>query len=214
MTISTIFFDLDDTLYPNASGIWPMIRQRINQYMLERLKIESEKVHELRRSLFETYGTTMRGLQATYEIDTEEFLAYVHDVPVEERLQKDPVLRDQLESYPYRKIIFTNADDKHAKRVLRTLQLEDCFEQIIDIHQISPSCKPQPEAYIKALQIAEERDANRCLMIDDAPANLLTARSLGFYTILVGPKPTELLFDGYIDRLVDLPEVLSTLVLN
>ena len=32
----------------------------------------------------------MRGLQVTHHLDEKDYLAFVHDVPVEERLQPDP----------------------------------------------------------------------------------------------------------------------------
>jgi len=82
MRFSHIFFDLDDTLYPSTNGLWNSIRQRMNEYMLERLNIPPEQVAIIRRRYFETYGTTLRGLQLHYQVDADEFLAYVHDLPI------------------------------------------------------------------------------------------------------------------------------------
>ena len=33
MSFDTIFFDLDATLYPESNGLWPAIREKIDQYM-------------------------------------------------------------------------------------------------------------------------------------------------------------------------------------
>jgi FMN phosphatase YigB (HAD superfamily) len=82
VTISTIFFDVDDTLYAADSGLWLQIKERIGLYMSERLQIPAAQVPTLRRSLFEQYGTTLRGLQANYHFEVADFLAYVHDVPL------------------------------------------------------------------------------------------------------------------------------------
>jgi putative hydrolase of the HAD superfamily len=208
MVLDAFFIDLDDTVYPASSGIWPMIRQRIGQYMLERVGLSQEAIPELRRGLFEKYGTTLRGLQAEYHVDIEEYLAYVHDVPVEERLHPDPALRQILLSYSQPKFIFTNADARHAERVLAALQLRDCFSQIIDIHQIAPACKPQPYSFQVALKAAGWPNPRRCLFVDDAPHNLRAGRELGFFTVMVGTQEPNPAADRVIPRLCVLPEIL------
>src|SRR5688572_6973279 len=80
MRFTTIFFDLDDTLYPSSAGLWKNIKERIGIYMYERMHIPQEEVPTLREKYLLEYGTTMRGLQAHHKIDTEDFLAYVHDL--------------------------------------------------------------------------------------------------------------------------------------
>lgn len=188
MRFTTFLFDLDDTLYSPDSGIWGRIASRMNDYMVLRLGIPEEEVPELRESLFRTYGTTMRGLQQTFHIDERDYLAYVHDVQVERLLQPAPQLRRLIESLPVRKIIFTNADAKHAARVTAALGLDGCFERVIDILDISPYCKPMPQAYPLALDLIGESDPARVVMIDDSPANLQPAAEMGIQTILVHPQ--------------------------
>jgi putative hydrolase of the HAD superfamily len=191
--IRTILFDLDDTLYPPSAGIWTLILARIEDYMQHHLHMQANEIPALRRYFFETYGTTLRGLQLTRGIDTEAFLAYVHDVPVEDCLSPDPQLKQIITSLPQRKLIFTNADTRHAMRVLDALDLAGCFEKIIDIHQVAPDCKPQAEAYLRALSLSGESSVENVAVVDDSPRNLHTARRLGFYTVLVGkdqPDPS------------------------
>ncbi len=211
MSITTFFVDLDDTVYPASSGIWSFIRQRMAQYMHDRLGLSWEEIPLLRRTYFETYGTTMRGLQACFGIDEEDFLMYVHDVPVEATLAPDPQLREILSSYPQRKIIFTNADRRHAERVLKALAIRECFEEIIDIHVISPACKPQPGAYLAALRFAGETDASRCAIFEDSIRNLEPAREMGFCTVLVGSSAPEPSACYSIASLKDLPQIMSPL---
>ena len=188
--ITTLLIDLDDTLYPASCGLWSLIRQRIDLYMHERLKISWETIPELRHRLFAEYGTTMRGLQATIGLDVQDYLAFVHAVPVEDRLQPDPELKQVLLRCPQRKVIFTNADTGHARRVLGALQVADQFDQIIDILAVSPYCKPMPEAYRAALRLAGVAHPSECLVFDDSAPNLATARLLGCPTVLVGaPNP-------------------------
>ncbi|MDD5371089.1 MAG: pyrimidine 5'-nucleotidase [Anaerolineaceae bacterium] len=207
MALTTLFVDLDDTVYPPSSGIWPMIKQRIAHYMVEKIGLPEEVIPDLRRGLFEEYGSTLRGLERIYGTDPEDYLAYVHDVPVEDCIHPDPVLREVLLGYPQPKIIFTNSDTQHAERVLNALQLRDCFSQIIDIHKIAPACKPQPAAFQAALKETGWPRPHDCLLVDDSPQNLATAREIGFYTIQVGPLPTNPVAHHCIHRLADLPQV-------
>lgn len=186
MTFTTIFFDLDDTLYPASSGLWAAIRERITRYMHERLGIPLEEVHTLREQLYRAYGTTLRGLEAHYPIDTLDYLAYVHDVPVKDYLKPDPRQRAIISALPTRKLILTNADAAHAQRVLEALDLKDCFDGIIDVTTFHPYCKPQVQALQIALQKAAESDPRQCALIDDLRHTTRAARAFGFYSILYG----------------------------
>ena len=125
---NTIFFDLDETLYPSSSGLWLAIRERINAFMHERMGFPPEQIEALREEYFREYGTTLRGLQANYSVDMDEYLAFVHDLPLEAHLHPDPELRGVIEALPARKFIFTNADCAHANRVTgRIWACRDCL---------------------------------------------------------------------------------------
>lgn len=188
MTFSTVFFDLDGTIYPESCGLWEAIRDRMNLYMVEKLNLPKDEVPEMRRTYFETYGTTLRGLQIHYGIDPNEYLAYVHDLPLADYLKPDPYLRQMVMELPLKKWIFTNADDAHARRVLNILGLPDCFDGIIDIRAVDFVCKPDMEAFQRLMRLVGEREAGTCVYLDDSARNLDTAREMGFYTILVGTK--------------------------
>ena len=201
--IRTIFFDLDDTLYPNSTGLWQAIRMRISLYMKERLNLPEEEIPALRRIYFEKYGTTLRGLQIHNQVDPLDYLAYVHDLPLQDYLSPSPQLRQLLMSLPQQRWIFTNADSAHARRVLNALDLKDCFQGIIDVLATDFVCKPEPEAYQKALQIAGETDPASCMLVDDAPRNLFAAQKMGFATVLIGGEHDTA------NRLLHAPDLLS-----
>lgn len=184
--IRTLFFDLDDTLYANASGLWQTIRERMAQYMHERLGLPADEVPRLRRSYFETYGTTLRGLQRHHHVDADDYLEYVHDLPLDRYLRPAPDLRQILLSLPQPRWIFTNADDRHARRVLSVLELDGCFSGIIDIRAVGFACKPEPVAFERALEIAGCLDPGECLLFDDSLSNLAGARAAGLRTAWVG----------------------------
>jgi putative hydrolase of the HAD superfamily len=185
--IQCLLIDLDDTLYPANNGLWHVYKERINRYLIEEMGFPSAEVPDLRHRLYVQYGTTLRGLQHEFEVDMDHFLTYVHDAPLEGYLQPDSELLAMLEALPQRKVIFTNAHTDHARRVLAALGVSQAFETIVDIYRMAPYCKPQPEAYRIALSILGEKPEG-CLMVDDSPKNLKTARQLGMHTVSIGPQ--------------------------
>jgi len=183
--IHCLLIDLDNTLYPHANGIWAHLRDRINQFLLDEMHFPPKDVTAIRHRLWQEYGTTLRGLQVEFSVDTDAFLTFVHDIPLDKFLTPDPHLDRILKSLPQRKVIFTNANTAHAQRVTDLLGVTDHFDTVVDINATSPFCKPEVEAFHKALALIEELPEH-CLMIDDSPANLETASALGIQTISIG----------------------------
>lgn len=209
MRFTTIFFDLDDTLYPASSGLWPTLKERMNRYMIERMAISEDEVPVLRERYFRTYGTTLRGLQANHVIDVEDYLAYVHDVRLTDYIHPDPVQQAVLASLPTRNIIFTNADLNHAHRVLRVLEIEQYFHDFVDVNAMAPYCKPSPQAFALALKTAGESDAARCVMIDDLPHTTRAAKSFGLYSLLYGAASANNIADAAFTDWRMLPALLN-----
>lgn len=205
-----MLFDLDDTLYPSTSGVWDAIGDRMDSYIIKTLGVAANEVKQIRNGLFHEYGTTLRGLKTLYHIDERDFLDYVHDIPLAQFLGKDEALIETISAYDSRKVIFTNANQRHAERVLEVLGLADFFPEIVDVLQISPYCKPLPQAYQKALEIIQIEDPEHCVFIDDSPRNLKTAREMGFYTIQVGTENRCEFADAAILSLLDLPDVIPS----
>jgi putative hydrolase of the HAD superfamily len=188
---STIFFDLDDTLYPASTGLWQAIKERMNIYMHDRMGFDSAEIPHLREKYYLQYGTTLRGLQANHEIDVEDFLTFVHDLPLSDYIQPNPSLCKMIASLGTRNLIFTNADAAHAQRVLKALELDKCFENIVDVNAVAPYCKPMPESFQIAMRMAGESDPGRCVMIDDLPRTTQAAREAGFFSILFGQNKSH-----------------------
>ena len=212
MSYTTLFFDLDDTLYPCSSGLWGAIRDRMGRYMAERVGLPEADIPTIRRHYFETYGTTLRGLQKHHHVDTDDYLAYVHDLPLEQYIQPNPALHALLASLPQRRFIFTNADAAHARRVMQVLGVADCFERIIDIRAIDFACKPEPVAYMRALALAGDPTPQECVLLDDSPTNLAPARQLGFTTVMINPEGECNPAATYrVSSLLELPQVLPAL---
>ena len=186
MHFSTLFFDLDATLYPASNGLWEQIRLRIYKFMLEEIGIPKAEIPATRDKYWTTYGTTLEGLRIHHQVEPEDYLKFVHDLPLKDFLEPDPVLRDLLKTLPQDLWVFTNADRRHADRVLNELGISDLFSGIVDLLALDFIVKPNRKAYQTALKLAGVTDPERCVMFDDLIQNLIPAKELGFYTSLVG----------------------------
>jgi putative hydrolase of the HAD superfamily len=181
-------FDLDDTLYAAQCGLWSAIGDRIDRYLVERMGLPAENVRAVRREYFDTYGTTLNGLRAQHQVDPADYLAFVHDLPLENYIEPNPALDAMLARLPVEKVIFTNADAPHALRVVNRLGIAHHFQTIVDIQALAFASKPEPRAYQFVLnQLGAQ--AGECFFVDDSPRNLQPARFLGMLTVLVSPPP-------------------------
>lgn len=186
MRYKKLLFDLDDTLYPHQAGLWDAIKDRMNLYMYERLGLDNQEIPALRTLYFQKYGTTLGGLQEHHDVDSEDFLRYVHDIPLEKYLDPSPQLRIVLQGLPQQLWVFTNADAAHAHRVLEALELSGCFDGILDIHALGFQSKPGRSAFRAALEKLGDPDPMECMFFDDSPVNLAAAKEFGITTVLVG----------------------------
>ena len=211
MSFSTLFFDLDATLYNPSNGLWDQIRERIFQFMGKVVKIPEEEIPATRDRYWKTYGTTLEGLRIHHQVDPEEYLAYVHNIPLDDYLQVDLELKEILASLPQNLWIFTNSDRPHAQAVLKALGIQDQFSGIIDLLAMDFAVKPQPKAYQIALRIAGVDDPARSILFDDLQANILGAKSQGIKTALVGHTQQKDGADFYLTRVHDIKEVLPQL---
>jgi putative hydrolase of the HAD superfamily len=208
-TLQCIFFDLDNTLYPRSCGLMRTIGERINLYMIERLNIKPADVSRMRDDFLRSFGTTLNALRRFYVVDPDEYLDFVHDIPISRYLQFDPELDQMLERMELRKIIFTNADAKHARRVLSRLGILRHFESIIDIHLLDFVNKPARRAYLKALDFASVQ-AEESLLVEDSLANVIAAGELGMTTVLVGDTHSHGAHH-HIGRITDLNDLILSL---
>ena len=202
-----ILFDLDETLYHKETGLMDVIRERISKYIELRLGMDPSQIEALRAEYYRRYGTTMRGLMVNYGIDPEDYLAFVHDIPVEEYVTADPALAEMLVGIELEKDIFTNASLEYAHCILDCLGVRGYFHRIFDIRAIGYINKPDRRAYIQVLK-ALGTTGGECLIVDDSIRNLEPAKELGMTTVLVGDDRAGCV-DFAIKRVTDLAEVLS-----
>jgi putative hydrolase of the HAD superfamily len=180
-----LIFDLDETLYPRQTGLMQEIGARINRYLIENLHLPPEQANELRRRYYNQHGTALRGLVVERpDVDPEDYLHFVHDIPLTDYIGPNPALAEMLHSIPLTKVIFTNATIEHAQNVLNVLGVADQFVDIIDVRRVEYVSKPNGGAYERLLDILQAR-GDECILIEDAARNLLPGKVLGMTTILV-----------------------------
>jgi len=206
--LSCAFFDLDNTLYPKSCGLMAEIGLRMNRYMSERLGIAADDVRKIRDSLLASHGTTLNGLRRRWEVDPDDFLSFVHDIPLEGFINYDEPLDRMLTTLPLRKIVFTNADARHARRVLSRLGVIRHFEAIVDIHLVEFCNKPDPRSYQTALKFAGVQP-KECVLLEDYPENIIPAKAMGMTTILVGDGANASVADYAIAGVVEFADILE-----
>ncbi|MBN2243046.1 MAG: pyrimidine 5'-nucleotidase [Acidobacteria bacterium] len=201
-------FDLDNTLYPKSCGLMHEIGNRINRYMVERLGIKEHEVSRRRDAFLKEWGTTLNALRRHYSVDPDEFLDYVHDIRLHRYLETDPALDGMLGRLQLRKIVFTNADARHARRVLSHTGILRHFEMIFDIHMLDFINKPDRRAYFRILEFIGARP-EECILIEDSQVNVKTAKALGMVTVMVGDEDRV---DGahyHIQNITDFEDLLA-----
>lgn len=198
--VSVWIFDLDNTLYPPDTALFPQIEARMTDYVMRVLAVERPAADRMRRDWWTRHGTTLSGLMAEHAIDPAAYLSEVHDIDMAP-LRPAPELAAAIAALPGRRLVHTNADSAYAARVLaaRGLGTRDgagaargampVFEAIFGIAETGFHPKPSAEAYLRVIEAAGI-DPARAAFFEDDPRNLAVPHALGMRTILVGPGRT------------------------
>jgi putative hydrolase of the HAD superfamily len=185
-SVATWVFDLDNTLYPPDSGIWPSIDERITLFLVDLFGIDGLSARALHKHYYSRHGTTLCGLALDHGDQTERFLEFVHDID-RSVLKPDPLLAREIGRLPGRKLIFTNGSRAHAILTVRQLGLDGLFEDPFDIVAAGLTPKPAEGAY----DLFFERcgvDPKTAAMFEDVARNLAVPKAKGMTTILVTTK--------------------------
>jgi putative hydrolase of the HAD superfamily len=183
--IETWLFDLDNTLYPVESGFMRQIEARMTDYVQKLTGLERDDAYRLQKKYLAEHGLTLTGLVMHHGIDPKDYLELFHDLSLES-LAADPELVAAIERLPGRRLIFTNADDVHAERVLARLGLAHLFEDVFHIGLTDYVPKPHPAAF-ERLADAHGVEPRATAFFEDSERNLKPAAELGMTTVLVGP---------------------------
>ena len=188
--VDTWVFDLDNTLYPASTDLWPKIDQRITLFMAHLYGIDGISARALQKYYYERYGTTLRGLSVEHGIDPRAFLDFVHDID-RSSILPDAGLAAAIAALPGRKLILTNGSRHHAVSTAAALGLDGLFEDIFDIEAADLLPKPEAETYHRFLA-RHAVDPKHAAMFEDIARNLVVPKVLGMATVLVVPPPDTL----------------------
>ena len=184
--VDTWLFDLDNTLYPVESGFMGEIERRMTDYVQRLTGLQRDEAYKLQKQYLAQYGLTLGGLIAHHGIDPADFHAIFHDMSLE-ALAHDPRLLAALERLPGRRLIFTNADNVHAERVLERLGLAHLFDDVFHIGSADYVPKPDP-ANMARISETHAIDPAVTAFFEDSERNLAPAAAIGMTTVLVGPN--------------------------
>ena len=177
-------FDLDNTMYDINLGLFKKISNRITDFIMSKYSLDIDQAKKIQKEYYLKYGLTLRGLIVEKKLEPDEFLDYVHDVEHPE-LKKNDQLISKIRILEGKKIIFTNATSKHAKKILKILELEHDFDQIIDIKDLEYIPKPDKRSYKKLLECLNlnKENLNKTIFVEDTVKNLIPAKELGITTV-------------------------------
>ncbi len=184
--VKTWVFDLDNTLYPPDSDLWPKIDQRITLYLMELFGEDGMSSRALQKYYYQRYGTTLAGIMAENGVDPSHFLSFAHDID-RSQLPEDLPLSDAIGKLPGRKLILTNGSRGHAEATAKKLGILEHFEDIFDIVAGDYIPKPEMATYNRFFD-KHGIDPNSAAMFEDLEKNLKPARECGMKTVLVIPK--------------------------
>lgn len=184
--VDTWVFDLDNTLYPADSDLWPKIDARITLFLGAFFGLDAISARALQKYYYRRYGTTLRGLMLDHEILADEFLAFVHDID-RSSLQPNLELAAAIAALPGRRLILTNGSREHALRTAEQLGLGDIFEDVFDIVAADLVPKPAAETYQRFFE-RHGIDPKHSAMFEDIALNLTVPHAHGMLTTLVVPR--------------------------
>jgi putative hydrolase of the HAD superfamily len=205
MPITTIIFDVDDTLYDVSTGFTAHRNgYGAQSFMVAKLcfpSLESAKV--VRDEYFERYHSTAKALtvaQAEGRLppeappfdakDLAEWWAEKLDFSllggINSQLQLD------LSDLQLITVAFSNGPRKYVKRVLLELGVWDFFgeERLYAVDDVLPYCKPEREAFEVIFSKLGVK-AEECVIVEDSMKNIRKAKELGVKTVLVKGRPSE-----------------------
>ena len=179
--IKNILFDCDGVLYSDLEAVFGQVSKKMTQYISNKLNVDLKEAKELQTNYFNKYNTSLNGLMIHHDIPPREFLDYVHDIKLD-FLEKDTVLRNELENINVNKFVFTNGTKEHVKNIATHLGIDDQFDGVFDIVDAEYSPKPEAKAFdlmVKKFKI----DPTETLYIEDIAKNLSIGKERGAKTV-------------------------------
>jgi putative hydrolase of the HAD superfamily len=202
-------FDNDDTLYDCPKSFEKAITDKMIARIAELCSCSLEEIQAKRLELFKRYNIRYTLLVFHREgiiKDVERFIkeTYLSVDPRDYGIKSNPQLRKMLKDLEAALYLHTNNPSAFAKKILNVLDVEDLFIKIYGMYENDCYQKPDTRAFQNLLKSVSNCQIKR--YIDNEIPNLITAKQLGFKTILVAKKPALRKFevDKQIANILDL----------
>lgn len=187
--VTTWVFDLDNTLYPPKYRLFDQIEVRMTAWVMQALGVGKTEADRLRQHYWDSYGTTLAGLMREHHIDPAPYLTDVHDIDFS-GLPADPDLAASLRALPGRRIVYTNACEPYALKVLQARGLSGLFDAVYGVEHAGFRPKPERGAF-ETIFAADGLNPETAAMFEDDPRNLAAPHEMGMKTVHVAPKPLK-----------------------
>ena len=209
-TISTIIFDVDDTLYDVNTGFTAHRNtDGAVSFMVDKLAFPTrEAAQALRDEYFERYHATAKGLQVAEaegrlppdapKFDPKELSKYwAENLNFSLLGTKESYgdLQAMLQSLKVANpdvtfVAFSNGPRMYVLRALREMGLDVFFpdDKVYAVEDVLPHCKPEPAAFQKMFKELGGVRPEQCVMVEDSMKNIRAAKKLGMNTVLIAGK--------------------------
>ena len=181
------FFDLDNTLHDAGSAVFPRMNAAMTDYIREHLGLPTAEADALRVHYWRRYGSTLLGLMRHHRVRAAHFLHETHRFPdLEQRVRGHGHDLFRLRRLAGVKILLTNAPAGYAQRVLRALRIEDCFDAVIPIEDMTVfgHLRPKPDRRLfRRLSARLKVRPRRCVLVEDTLEHQKAARAEGWRTV-------------------------------
>ena len=189
--VTTWVFDLDNTLYPPEYRLFDQIEVRMTDWVMQAVGVGRHEANRLRQHYWDVYGTTLAGLMREHDVDPAPYLTDVHDIDFT-GLPADPGLAAAIARLPGRRIVYTNACEPYAHKVLAARGLTGLFDAVYGVEHAGFRPKPEQAAF-EAIFAIDGLNPAQAAMFEDDPRNLAAPHLMGMKTICVAPKPQRAL---------------------
>lgn len=197
--ITTLIFDVDDTLYDVGTGFTAHRQEISPKLMVEKYKFSSEEAAmKVKNEYFSKYHATAKALKVAQEegkfpedapqVQTEDIATYwAENLDYSMLGPPKKELFEQLSKCKCTLVAFSNGPRKYVKRALEKMELFDLFgeERLYAVDDVMPHCKPEREAFEKIFKNIGNPAPETCVMVEDSMKNVRRAKELGMKTVLI-----------------------------
>jgi beta-phosphoglucomutase len=194
MKIKAVIFDLDGVLTDTAGHHYTAWKEVAQKLGLELTLAHNEKLKGVSRTesleLILKWANTRLSSEEKMQLLEEKNTRYLESIDNLSASDILPGVPDFLETISSMGMAMAvGSSSKNARFILRKIGLERKFDVIVDGSMVERT-KPDPEVFIKAAGFLGKQ-ANQCLVIEDAPAGVEAGKKAGMWVWGLG-DPSEL----------------------